>query len=111
VIQDLELRAGVSGDLRRAALTRKYVEDDLRRSMPNAVFYGAMTRLPGLSLMEDLIAVNGQRDARLTEGKTVKDIPGPRRWWMKNGPCSRAARRSLPMLPNIPNRPILGACE
>jgi 5-methyltetrahydrofolate--homocysteine methyltransferase len=55
-----------------AALTRKYVEDDLRREYSNAVFYG-----------EDAFAGparNGgpgrgrrKREARLQDGKTVKD--------------------------------------
>jgi len=51
-----------------AALTRKYVEDDLRRSMANAVFY-ADDAFAGLHIMEDLIAVNGQRRRRLTKGE------------------------------------------
>src|SRR6266481_6060926 len=55
-----------------AALTRKYVEDDLRREYANAVFY-ADDAFAGLHLMEDLTSPNGKREARLTEGKTVKE--------------------------------------
>src|SRR6267143_1465848 len=73
VIQDLERQSlaypVICGG---AALTRKYVEDDLRREYGNAVFY-ADDAFAGLHIMEDLIAMNGQRDARLTEGKTVKE--------------------------------------
>ena len=55
-----------------AALTRKYVEDDLRREYANAVFY-ADDAFAGLHIMEDLITENGARQARLTEGRTVKE--------------------------------------
>ncbi len=52
-----------------AALTRKYVEDDLRREYRNGVFY-ANDAFGGLHIMEDLISA--RREARLIEGKTVK---------------------------------------
>jgi 5-methyltetrahydrofolate--homocysteine methyltransferase len=54
-----------------AALTRKYVEDDLRREYSNAVFY-ADDAFGGLHIMRDLTSPNGAREARLTEGRTVK---------------------------------------
>src|SRR5262249_38671489 len=54
-----------------AALTRKYVEDDLRRQYSNAVFY-ADDAFGGLHIMRDLTSPNGVREARLTEGRTVK---------------------------------------
>src|SRR5262245_4456871 len=56
-----------------AALTRKYVEDDLRREYSNAVFY-ADDAFGGLHIMRDLTSPNGAREARLTEGRTVKQF-------------------------------------
>jgi len=56
-----------------AALTRKYVEDDLRREYSNGVFY-ADDAFGGLHIMQDLVADNGAREARLTEGKTIKQF-------------------------------------
>ena len=44
-----------------AALTRKYVEDDLRREYSNGVFY-ADDAFAGLHIMEDLTAENGGRE-------------------------------------------------
>jgi 5-methyltetrahydrofolate--homocysteine methyltransferase len=55
-----------------AALTRKYVEDDLRREYSNAVFYGE-DAFAGLHVMEDLASEDGKREARLKDGRTVKD--------------------------------------
>jgi 5-methyltetrahydrofolate--homocysteine methyltransferase len=56
-----------------AALTRKYVEDDLRREYSQGVFY-ADDAFGGLHIMEDLVSANSKRAARLTEGKTVKQF-------------------------------------
>src|SRR6202049_5354696 len=47
-----------------AALTRKYVEDDLRKEYSNAVFY-ADDAFAGLHIMEDLATANGKKQARL----------------------------------------------
>src|ERR1700692_1133320 len=64
VIQDLERQKlafpVICGG---AALTRKYVEDDLRREYANAVFY-ADDAFAGLHIMEDLITTDGARGAR-----------------------------------------------
>src|SRR5438477_10176657 len=49
-----------------AALTRKYVEDDLRREYSNGVFY-ADDAFAGLHIMEDLATADGARDQRRTE--------------------------------------------
>jgi 5-methyltetrahydrofolate--homocysteine methyltransferase len=72
VIQDLEQQKlnfpVICGG---AALTRKYVEDDLRREYSNAVFY-ADDAFGGLHIMQDLTSANGARENRLTEGRTVK---------------------------------------
>ena len=61
VIQDLERQKlafpVICGG---AALTRKYVEDDLRREYANAVFY-ADDAFAGLHIMEDLMTENGAR--------------------------------------------------
>src|SRR5581483_5196064 len=55
-----------------AALTRKYVEDDLRREYKAGVFY-ADDAFAGLHIMEDLTSSDGQRESRLQDGKTVKE--------------------------------------
>src|SRR5438477_1327480 len=55
-----------------AALTRKYVEDDLRREYKEAVFY-ANDAFDGLHVMDDLAKRNGAREKRLTEGRTRKE--------------------------------------
>ena len=61
VIQDLERQKlafpVICGG---AALTRKYVEDDLRREYGNGVFY-ADDAFAGLHIMEDLATENGAR--------------------------------------------------
>ena len=54
-----------------AALTRKYVEDDLRREYASGVFYGE-DAFAGLNIMKDLTSVDGGRQARLAEGRAVK---------------------------------------
>ena len=74
VIQDLERQKlafpVICGG---AALTRKYVEDDLRREYSNAVFY-ADDAFGGLHIMEDLVSENGDREQRIHEGRTVKEF-------------------------------------
>ena len=56
-----------------AALTRKYVEDDLRREYKGGIFY-ADDAFAGLHLMEDLSSPNGAREKRIAEGKVVKEF-------------------------------------
>ena len=74
VIQDLEQQKlnfpVICGG---AALTRKYVEDDLRREYSNAVFYGD-DAFGGLHIMQDLTSANGAREARLAEGRKIKQF-------------------------------------
>ena len=74
VIQDLE-RQGLKFPVicGGAALTRKYVEDDLRREYSFGVFY-ADDAFAGLNLMKDLCSTDGQREERLAEGRTVKEF-------------------------------------
>ncbi len=55
-----------------AALTRKYVEDDLRREYTAAVFY-ADDAFAGLHLMETCSA-DGEREQRIAEGRVVKEF-------------------------------------
>ena len=56
-----------------AALTRKYVEDDLRREYSGGIFY-ADDAFAGLHIMEDLASPNGAREKRIAEGKVVKEF-------------------------------------
>jgi len=55
-----------------AALTRKYVEDDLRREYSSSVYY-AGDAFDGLHFMEDLISPE-RREACLREGRAVKEF-------------------------------------
>jgi 5-methyltetrahydrofolate--homocysteine methyltransferase len=71
-----------------AALTRKYVEDDLRREYANAVFY-ADDAFAGLHIMEDLATENGAKETRLTEGRTVKEYAKAAAVDEETGPCLR----------------------
>ncbi|MBV8206142.1 MAG: cobalamin-dependent protein, partial [Acidobacteria bacterium] len=74
VVQDLErMQLGFPVICGGAALTRKYVEDDLRREYSHAVFY-AGDAFEGLHIMEDISSRNGAREARLSEGRTVKQF-------------------------------------
>src|SRR6266498_2636871 len=72
VIQDLERQKlefpVICGG---AALTRKYVEDDLRREYSNAVFY-ADDAFGGLHIMEDLTTSNGAKERPPTGRRTVE---------------------------------------
>jgi 5-methyltetrahydrofolate--homocysteine methyltransferase len=73
VLQDLE-RLGMTVPVicGGAALTRKYVEDDLRKEYAGPVFY-AEDAFAGLRAMADLTSEDAAvREAREAEGKTVK---------------------------------------
>src|SRR5690348_4016000 len=78
VIQDLQrMQAEVPVICGGAALTRKYVEDDLRREYSSAVFY-ADDAFTGLHEMSDLTTEeDGAREKRMEEGKTVKVFVKP----------------------------------
>jgi 5-methyltetrahydrofolate--homocysteine methyltransferase len=73
VLQDLQLQGlqypVICGG---AALTRKYVEDDLRREYSQAVFY-ANDAFDGLHVMDDLTTENGVRETRLAEGRKIME--------------------------------------
>jgi 5-methyltetrahydrofolate--homocysteine methyltransferase len=108
VIQDLERQKlqypVICGG---AALTRKYVEDDLRREYGNAVFY-ADDAFAGLHIMEDLVSENGKRLARLTEGKTVKEYAKALAVDEETGPVFAERSAVVSDAPDIPTPPFWG---
>src|SRR6476660_2965755 len=110
VIQDLERQKlafpVICGG---AALTRKYVEDDLRREYSNAVFY-ADDAFGGLHIMEDLVSENGNREQRIHEGRTVKEF-AKRAAHIVEEPSGAPAVVRSPVVqdaPNIPTPPFWG---
>ncbi len=87
-----------------AALTRKYVEDDLRREYSGAVFY-ADDAFAGLHIMEDL--TTERREERLAEGREVKEFA--RAATAGDGGESPARVAVVPSAPDIPKPPFYGA--
>ena len=108
VIQDLERQKleypVICGG---AALTRKYVEDDLRRQYSHAVFY-AEDAFAGLHVMEDLAAADGPRAARLSEGKSVKDYSKAAAVDEETGPVFAERSPVVTDAPNTPAPPFWG---
>jgi 5-methyltetrahydrofolate--homocysteine methyltransferase len=108
VIQDLERQKlafpVICGG---AALTRKYVEDDLRREYANAVFY-ADDAFAGLHIMEDLATDNGAKQTRLTEGRTVKEYAKASSVDEETGPVFAERSPVVGDAPNIPTPPFWG---
>jgi len=108
VIQDLERQKldfpVICGG---AALTRKYVEDDLRRQYSNAVFY-AGDAFGGLHIMEDLTTPNGRREDRLQEGRTVKEYAKAVAVDEETGPVFSERSPVVGDAPNIPQPPFWG---
>ena len=90
-----------------AALTRKYVEDDLRREYSNAVFYSD-DAFGGLHIMEDLTGPNGNREGRLTEGRTVKEYAKAVAVDEESGPVFAERSPVVGDAPNIPVPPFWG---
>jgi 5-methyltetrahydrofolate--homocysteine methyltransferase len=90
-----------------AALTRKYVEDDLRREYSNSVFY-AEDAFAGLHVMEDLITVDGAREARLLDGRTVKEYAKAAAVDEETGPVFSERSVVVTDAPNIPEPPFWG---
>ena len=89
-----------------AALTRKYVEDDLRREYNGGIFY-ADDAFAGLHIMEDLASPNGAREKRIAEGKVVKEfaraaVAG------SDGDAPTAPSIEIAPAPNIPQPPFWG---
>jgi 5-methyltetrahydrofolate--homocysteine methyltransferase len=108
VIQDLERQKlafpVICGG---AALTRKYVEDDLRREYANAVFY-ADDAFAGLHIMEDLATENGGKQTRLTEGRTVKEYAKAAAVDEETGPVFAERSPVVGDAPHIPTPPFWG---
>ena len=108
VIQDLERQKlefpVICGG---AALTRKYVEDDLRREYANGVFY-ADDAFAGLSIMEDLSTSDGARETRLREGRTVKEYSKAAAVDEETGPVFAERSPVVGDAPNIPTPPFWG---
>src|SRR6266567_6139636 len=108
VIQDLERQKldfpVICGG---AALTRKYVEDDLRREYSNAVFY-ADDAFSGLHIMEDLASSNGAKESRLQEGRTVKEYAKAVAVDEETGPVFAERSPVVVDAPNIPTPPFWG---
>ena len=90
-----------------AALTRKYVEDDLRREYSNAVFY-AEDAFAGLHVMEDLASPDGKRSARLQDGKTVKEYAKASAVDEETGPVFAERSAVVTDAPHIPTPPFCG---
>jgi 5-methyltetrahydrofolate--homocysteine methyltransferase len=90
-----------------AALTRKYVEDDLRKEYSNAVFY-ADDAFAGLHIMEDLATMNGKRQARLQEGRTVKEYAKAAVVDTESGPLFAERSSVIQDSPDIPVPPFWG---
>jgi 5-methyltetrahydrofolate--homocysteine methyltransferase len=108
VIQDLERQKMefpvICGG---AALTRKYVEDDLRREYANGVFY-ADDAFAGLHIMEDLSSPDGARASRLAEGRTVKEYAKAAVVDEETGPVFAERSPVVADAPNIPRPPFWG---
>jgi 5-methyltetrahydrofolate--homocysteine methyltransferase len=108
VIQDLERQKlefpVICGG---AALTRKYVEDDLRREYANGVFY-ADDAFAGLHIMEDLATENGARETRIQEGRTVKEYSKAAAVDEETGPVFAERSPVVTDAPNIPSPPFWG---
>ncbi len=90
-----------------AALTRKYVEDDLRREYSNSVFYSD-DAFGGLHIMQDLTAPNGKKEARLQEGRTVKEYAKAVAVDEESGPVFAERSAVVSDAPNIPVPPFWG---
>ena len=108
VIQDLERQKlefpVICGG---AALTRKYVEDDLRREYSNGVFY-ADDAFAGLHIMEDLATEDGARATRIAEGRTVKEYAKAAAVDEETGPVFAERSPVVADAPNIPTPPFWG---
>jgi 5-methyltetrahydrofolate--homocysteine methyltransferase len=75
VVQDMQrLQMEIPVICGGAALTRKYVEEDLRLEYSQGVFY-AEDAFAGLHVMTDITSEDALREARMNEGRTVKVFP------------------------------------
>jgi 5-methyltetrahydrofolate--homocysteine methyltransferase len=107
VIQDLQMQGlafpVVCGG---AALTRKYVEDDLRREYSSAVFY-AGDAFDGLHVMDDLTQSAEKREARLAEGRVVREAARAAAA-TADVEVSTGRSAAVPPAPAIPRPPFWG---
>ena len=90
-----------------AALTRKYVEDDLRREYSNAVFYSD-DAFGGLHIMEDLASPDGKKETRLEEGRKVKEYAKAVAVDEESGPVFAERSPVVGDAPSIPEPPFWG---
>ncbi|HWZ43265.1 MAG TPA: methionine synthase [Candidatus Saccharimonadales bacterium] len=90
-----------------AALTRKYVEDDLRREYSNGVFY-ADDAFAGLHLMDDLSSANGNREKRIAEGRIIKEFVKATAAAGGDAPVSTERSAVVQPAPNVPVPPFWG---
>src|SRR5438270_2145945 len=90
-----------------AALTRKYVEDDLRREYSHAVFYSD-DAFGGLHIMEDLASQDGKKETRLQEGRKVKEYAKAVAVDEESGPVFAERSPVVGDAPNIPLPPFWG---
>ena len=104
VIQDLERQGfGFPVICGGAALTRKYVEDDLRREYSSAVFY-AEDAFAGLHYMESL--AGDEREPAIAAGSVVKEFA--RRTASSAGEAPATPRDAVPPAPSVPQPPFWG---
>src|SRR5271157_747279 len=89
-----------------AALTRKYVEDDLRREYNGGVMY-ADDAFSGLHYMERLASPNGEREACIREAQVIKEFKKPATT-SGDGGAATAPSIEIPPAPNIPQPPFWG---
>jgi 5-methyltetrahydrofolate--homocysteine methyltransferase len=90
-----------------AALTRKYVEDDLRREYANGVFY-ADDAFTGLHLMDDLASSNGAREKRIEEGRKIKEFAKATVAAGADTPASTERSAVVQPATNVPVPPFYG---
>ncbi|HEX5235999.1 MAG TPA: methionine synthase [Silvibacterium sp.] len=111
VIQDLQrLNLETPVICGGAALTRKYVENDLRKEYSSAVFY-AEDAFAGLHVMSDLTTAEGPtRSERMEEGRTVKVFARPASAEPEAAQAPVSTERSawVQPPPDIPKPPFFG---
>jgi 5-methyltetrahydrofolate--homocysteine methyltransferase len=79
----------------------------LRREYANAVFY-AEDAFAGLHVMEDLVTEDGAREARLRDGRTVKEYAKASAVDEETGPVFAERSVVVTDAPNIPEPPFWG---
>jgi 5-methyltetrahydrofolate--homocysteine methyltransferase len=79
----------------------------LRREYSNAVFY-ADDAFAGLHIMEDLATANGKKQARLQEGRTVKEYAKASAVDEETGPVFAERSAVVSDAPSIPTPPFWG---